>query len=440
MSDETSRAMLEWAPDIPPAWDVVNLKMLAKIFAGGTPDRKNADYWSDGTVPWLNSGSVNDWAISKPSELIAREALANGATRWAPKGSVLVALAGQGKTKGMAARLEINSTLNQSLAAIVPGISLDYRFLQYWLASNYLNIRGLAGGDLRDGLNLQHIGSIQVPRPPVEEQRAIADYLDHETAQIDAFIAKNEELIALLTERRSAVTAQAVTRGIDGSGALKDSGCEWLGRIPEDWEAVRVKFVARSLPGYAFASGDFVDDHAATRLLRGINVGVGTVSWAETVGVTDPPADVENRYRLDEGDLVLGMDRPVISGGLRLAPIAHGDAGALLVQRVLRLRGTRVRNDYLEYSLAWGGFAMYIEPDFTGVSVPHMSEQQVGKFTIALPDTPTQRRIVTHIREQHASIDAALETARQSIELMRERRAALISAAVTGKIDVGPPT
>ncbi|MEW1834270.1 hypothetical protein [Microbacterium sp. NPDC079995] len=281
------------------------------------------------------------------------------------------------------------------------------------------------------------VRNIKVWVPGIDAQRAIADYLDRETAQIDAFIAKNEELITLLTERRAAVTAQAVTRGIEESAALKESGFGWLGRIPEDWEVVRVKFAVRSLPGFAFASGDFVHDSGATRLLRGINVGVGSISWGETVGVDNPPRYVESRYRLNEGDLVLGMDRPVISGGLRVASVGQGDAGALLVQRVLRLRGTRVRNDYLEYSLAWGGFAMYIEPDFTGVSVPHMSERQVGNFTIAFPDLCTQARIVEHIQDQHSAIDTALNAARRSIELMRERRAALISAAVTGKIDVG---
>lgn len=279
--------------------------------------------------------------------------------------------------------------------------------------------------------------SIKIPVPPEPEQRAIADYLDRETAQIDAFIAKNEKLITLLTERRAAVATKAVTRGIDDCAMLKDSGFGWLGLIPEDWEAVRVKFAVKSLPGFAFASGDFVDDNEATRLLRGVNVGVGTVSWGDRVAIRNVPAEVKKRYKLEEGDLVLGLDRPVISGGLRVARIGQGDAGALLVQRVLRLRGTRVRNDYLEYALASGGFAMYIEPDFTGVSVPHMSEQQVGNFCIAFPSMPMQKRITTHIRERHAVIDAALDAARRSIDLMRERRNALISAAVTGKVDVG---
>lgn len=326
-------------------------------------------------------------------------------------------------------------TVDTMFYSVIDRSKLLPRFAYYWATT--LPFGAWATDTALPSMTSTAIKAAPIALPPLPEQRAIADYLDRETAQIDAFIAKNEELITLLTERRAAVTAQAVTRGIDDSTVFKESGLGWLGAIPESWEAVRVKFAVRSLPGFAFASTDFTDDRGATRLLRGINVGVGSISWGETVGIENPPADVESRYKLDEGDIVLGMDRPVISGGLRVARVGRGDAGTLLVQRVLRLRGTRVRNDYLEYSLAWGGFAMYIEPDFTGVSVPHMSEQQVGNFTIALPDLSTQARIVDHIRDQHSAIDTALDAARRSIDLMRERRAALISAAVTGKIDVG---
>lgn len=277
----------------------------------------------------------------------------------------------------------------------------------------------------------------QVWAPELAHQRAIADFLDRETSQIDAFIAKNEELIALLTERRNAVTATAVTRGVDPGIKLQDSHVPWLGHVPAGWRAVRLKFVVDSLPGYAFASADFAEGTGAAPLLRGVNVGVGRIAWDDVVSIVDAASDVTRRYALIAGDLVVGMDRPVIKGGLRVAEITEADEGALLVQRVLRLRGRGARNAFLQYALEWGGFAMYIEPDFTGVSVPHMSEQQVKNFTIALPDLATQDRVIAHIRGQHASIDSALEAARRSVNLARERRAALISAAVTGKIDVG---
>lgn len=235
------------------------LNRVATIFAGGTPDRTNPTFWTGGTIPWLNSGSVNDGVVSSPSELITPEAATGSSTRWAHAGSVLVALAGQGKTKAMAARLEISSTINQSMAAIAPLTNvLNYRYLQLWLSANYQSIRNLAGGDLRGGLNLQHIGAIQVPLPSVEEQSVIAQFLDRETAEIDAFIADQEELIGLLTERRAATISHAVTKGLDPSVPMKDSGVEWLGEVPAHWQVGAVRRLrprcesGTSVNGYPF--------------------------------------------------------------------------------------------------------------------------------------------------------------------------------------------
>lgn len=424
--------MLEWAPDIPPAWDVVNLKMLARIFAGGTPDRKNADYWSDGTVPWLNSGSVNDWAISKPSELIAREALANGATRWAPKGSVLVALAGQGKTKGMAARLEINSTLNQSLAAIAPGASLDYRFLQYWLASNYLNIRGLAGGDLRDGLNLQHIGSIQVPRPPVEEQRAIADYLDRETAQIDAFIAKNEKLIALLTERRAAVIARAVTRGLDENAEMKESGVATLGIIPAHWTVNRIRNVGRAIIGLTYSPEDICDeDDAGTLVLRAGNIQNGELVFKDCVYVGKA---IPKALRLRLGDIVIcarnGSARLIGKNAVATSEVVGHTWGAFMV--VLR---TPI-NEYLSWVLNSAIFTSSIGA-FATSTINQLTSSTLHSLQFAMPPKGEQAAISAYLTEVTAATDSAAHAARRAVDLARERRAALISAAVTGKMEIG---
>lgn len=432
MSDETSRATLEWAPDIPSAWDVVNLRMLARIFAGGTPDRKNVDYWSDGTVPWLNSGSVNDWAISTPSELIAREALANGATRWAPKGSVLVALAGQGKTKGMAARLEIDSTLNQSLAAIVPGPSLDYRFLQYWLTSNYLNIRGLAGGDLRDGLNLQHIGSIQVPRPPVEEQRAIADFLDRETAQIDAFIAKNEELVALLTERRAAVIGYAVTRGTETTVPLKASNVEWLGDVPVHWTIAGLARFAKTVSGSGFpeneqgVEGADIAFYKVNALGQADADGVIRSSWDT---ISHETAKALRAKVLPPGTILLAK----IGAALLLGRIRRTDRVACIDNNMMAIvpdQGLSTR--FASYALQTFDFEALANPG----TVPSMDMYALMHRETAIPPLPEQIAIADYLDRQLAEIDAALDASRRGIQLAGERRAALISAAVTGKIDV----
>lgn len=429
---------VEWAPRLPVSWSAITLNRAAVIFAGGTPDRDNPNFWECGTVPWLNSGSVNNINITAPSELITEVASTGGNTRWAHPGSVLVALAGQGKTKGMAARLAISSTFNQSMAAIVPRKDLfDYRFLQFWLSSNYVSIRNLAGGDLRDGLNLKHIGGIQAPMPPVGDQRRISDFLDRETAEIDAFIADQEELIGLLIERRAATISQAVTKGLDPSIPTKDSGVEWLGEVPVHWAVTRVKHIADILAGFAFGSDDFADGDAAVRLLRGINIGVGKLDWTSTVGWNLPIDERFLPYLIEHGDVLVGLDRPIISTGVRVAIVTVQDVPALLVQRVARLRGIRGNsNRFIGWTMSARMFGQYLEPIFTGVSVPHISPQQVGDFSIAIPGGVEQASIANYLDHEISELDAAIDDAREAISLSTERRAALISAAVTGKIDV----
>ena len=404
------------------------------MFAGGTPDRVNPDFWTDGDVPWLNSGSVNDWAITAPSELITRQALAKGATRWAPKGSVLVALAGQGKTKGMAARLEIDSTLNQSLAAIVPGDTVEYRFLHYWLTSNYQNLRGLAGGDLRDGLNLQHLSAVQIPRPDFAEQRAIADYLDRETAQIDAFIAKNEELIALLTERRAAVVARAVLRGTNPNAELRNSGVAWLGHVPSHWK------VSRLSRWFSVTLGKMLDEakFAGTigellRYLRASNIKANRLDLGDVKSMPFTPAE-QSKFSLRAGDLV------VVEGG-SIGVNAHIDEDMdgwgfqKTVNRVRSLRGDLTR--FLGYQLDVIREAGVLNMIANVSTIQHLTAEKLERLVVAMPPAEEQKAIVRHINQSTSVIDRAIQTAEQVVGLARERRAALISAAVTGKIDVG---
>jgi type I restriction enzyme, S subunit len=206
---------IEWAGKLPERWKTVALKWISQIFAGGTPDKQNQSYWENGTIPWLNSGTVNQANIQEPSAFITEEAYKNSSAKWVPKNALVMALAGQGKTKGTVAQLAISATCNQSMAAIIPNEMFCSRFLLWYLTSKYENIRNLAGGDDRDGLNLDLVGSIPCPLIPIEEQTAIATFLDYETAKIDALINESNKAIDLLKERRNAIITAAITGKID---------------------------------------------------------------------------------------------------------------------------------------------------------------------------------------------------------------------------------
>ena len=202
---------IEWLGEIPARWEATSLKWYSKIYAGGTPSKNIEEYWQNGTIPWLNSGTVNQFLIEEPSEFITEEAFENSSAKWIPPGSIVLALAGQGKTKGMAAQVLIECTCNQSMGVIVPNDAIENRFLLYYLKRNYQNIRNLAGGNKRDGLNLEMVGSIPIPLLPIDEQQSIVKYIENNGAIIDSKIQKTKQLIDLLTEYRTALISEVVT-------------------------------------------------------------------------------------------------------------------------------------------------------------------------------------------------------------------------------------
>lgn len=265
----------------------------------------------------------------------------------------------------------------------------------------------------------------------------IADFLDRETAEIDDLIGKQERLIELLAEKRQAIITHAVTKGLDPTAPTKPSGIPWLGDVAEHWMVVDLKHVVEVLTGFPFRSEDFSDDLDDVPLLRGVNINPGKTNWAETVRFSRARLDCYSTYLLAPGDLVLGLDRPIVSDGIRVCSIGEQDLPALLLQRVARIRtNDKADQSFVGHLLSSSVFANYLEPLFTGVSVPHMSPGQLGEFKIALPSMDEQKQVASSLNLSFNKLDALTDRARGAISLLRERRSALISAAVTGKIDV----
>lgn len=273
--------------------------------------------------------------------------------------------------------------------------------------------------------------------PPIEEQDILLTFLDHETAKIDALVAEQEKLIELLKEKRQAVISHAVTKGLDPNVPMKDSGIEWLGEVPAHWRVGKSGFHLSILSGFAFPSSGFTDDQNATKLLRGINVGVSRLKWDETVYWRRSEGDGLDVYEMRDGDLVIGLDRPLIAEGIRVAKVKESDLPCLLLQRVASLKThSTLHADYLLYLLSSEMFVAHFSPETTGVSVPHISPEQISTFVIPVPPPAEQHAIVAYVEGAVSKLDTLTAEAEQAIELLKERRSALISATVTGKIDV----
>lgn len=405
---------VEWLGQVPEHWRSGSIRWLARRYAGGTPDKSNLSFWENGTVPWINSGAVNDRLISEPSAYITQEALDKSSARWTPAGALVMALAGQGKTKGMVAQLGIRATCNQSMAAIIPGDELNARFLFWWLESNYENIRNLAGGDLRDGLNLELVGNIKCPLPSNPEQTRIAAFLDRETAKIDALVAEQERLIALLKEKRQAVISHAATKGLNPNAPMKPSGIEWLGDVPAHWKIAPLKWHSRCCSGDGLPS-DKVDS------FEGENKSVQAIGGNGLMGYT-------------------------VQGNINHSVLAVGRVGALcgnvhivhppawITDNALILDPSRNAFDlqFLALVLRTRNF----NDIASKTAQPLITGTQVSDERVPLPPLAEQQEVSVFIGHRTTKFDALTAEAQRAIDLLQERRTALISAAVTGQIDV----
>lgn len=304
------------------------------------------------------------------------------------------------------------------------------RFAYYWATT--LPYGEWATDTALPSMTSTAIKAAPIVVPPMVEQRAIADFLDRETAQIDAFIAKNEELIALLTERRATVIRNATTTGIGYHDDLVDSGDEQVGSIPTRWRMLRLSFLFGSTAsGTTPASEQILDaDHAdvpwvTTGELREAQI-TGTLRGVSAEILATTPA-----LRLHpEGALLIAMYGATIG---RTAILRVPAASNQAVCALSRPTGCDV--EYVELALQASRERLRLKA--VGGGQPNINQETVRAFRIPVPPLEEQRAIVAYVKEQTAHINAAMANAMRCADLARERRAALISAAVTGKIDVG---
>ena len=277
---------------------------------------------------------------------------------------------------------------------------------------------------------------LQIPIPPSLEQRRIADYLDRKCSQIDAIIARQQEVIEKLKDYKLSIITEAVTKGLNPDVPMKDSGVEWIGEIPDFWNVVPLKTCSDILPGYAFSSNDF-DTENGTALLRGINVTPNGVRWEDVVYWNKPITEQLRAFELVAGDIVVGLDRPWVSGGTRVCWVTQKDLPALLLQRVCRIRAKEnIDSRWIYHWIASKSFQEALSIETTGVSVPHISTKQIGQFSITLPPIEVQHQICDTLETKCYSIDKIADKKQAIIDKLTEYKKSLIYEDVTGKKEV----
>lgn len=261
----------------------------------------------------------------------------------------------------------------------------------------------------------ERLAQIRIPLPNLETQRRIADYLDKEISEMEALIKEFEGLVNSLGIRKRLL-----------SDSIFDE------KVPR----IALKFLADFIPGFAFPSTSFTDDSNYTFLFRGVNLKPGIIDSTDSL-YFDGLIEVPERYILQEGDVVLGMDRPFIKSGVRVATIPQEFEGSYLVQRVLKVKGRKeAYNRLFAYILSSSRFIDHITPDFTGISVPHLSAEQVGSFSVPLLSESEAQRVVERLDSDLKYTNSLIEESTRLIENLKARKTALITEVVTGRKEV----
>jgi len=284
-----------------------------------------------------------------------------------------------------------------------------------------------AGGQKR--VPDEFVRNFVVAVPPPAEQRAIAAFLDRECGKIDALVAEQERLIALLKEKRQAVISHAVTKGLDPSAPMKDSGVPWLGQVPAGWGVALVKSVAS-------CNDDVLpEDTTPDQIIEYVEISDVEadrgITRRSAMAFGDAPSRARRRVR--PGDVLVSTVRTY----LRAIATVPEDCDALVVSTGFAVfRPRRVHPRFLSYVFYSEYLISEIIARSVGVSYPAINASEIARLPIPLPPPAEQRAIAAFLDRECGKIDTLTSEAERAIALLKERRAALISAAVTGKIDV----
>lgn len=310
---------------------------------------------------------------------------------------------------------------------------IEFRFMKY--ALNCADFHLYISGSTRDKLNQSDMNEIYIRSCELFEQQQIANFLDHETAKIDTLIEKQQQLIKLLKEKRQAVISYAVTKGLDPNAPMHDSGVEWLGEVPEHWVVAQLKFNTLEMQTGPFGSQlhaeDYIED--GIPLVNPAHMADGKIIPDSKVSVDEATWHRLKRHQLFQGDLIFAR-----RGELgRCAVVTKEQEGWLCGTGSLKAKlNSRLIPEYSYLLITSNGVVSELSLESKGSTMDNLNTETLGRIRLPVPPVDEQRKILDYVNDVSGKFRNLINKACSAIELMQERRTALISAAVTGKIDV----
>ena len=431
---------VEWLGEVPEHWNVEPLKRSCQIFPSNV-DKKS--YEEQTPVLLCNYTDVyyNEEIVSG-MQLMSATATKEQIEKFTLQAGDVVFT----KDSESADDIAIAAYIPQDLPGVICSYHLSVvrssaetdgafvkRFFDSQSAKAYFAVS--ANGLTRVGLSQYATDNIPTPIPPLSEQTQIARFLDHETARIDALIAEQERLIALLKEKRQAVISHAVTKGLDSTVPMKDSGVEWLGEVPAHWTTCQSKYLFDSVTSGSRGWAEFYSDDGYL-FFRITNLTRDTIDpKLLSKRFVNPPLGSEGeRSKIEIGDILISITADL--GSVCVANPAIVDGYVSQHVALVKPRKRAVVSRWLGYSiLSVSCKEQLLGAGYGGTKI-QLSLEDIKSFLVAVPPYEEQIEISTFLDSESRRFESLREEAIEGVILLKERRSALISAAVTGKIDV----
>jgi type I restriction enzyme S subunit len=430
----------EWLGEIPSHWEAVAVRRHFAVDLGKMLNLSKQD-GSGAPKPYLRAANIH-WDRLDLSDVNTMEFSDSQLERYRLQpGDLLVTEGGVtvGRSaiwNGEFAECYYQNSLNR--ARVLPGSPLTTRYLLYWMhfttACGFVDL--VAEKATFGHLTNEKLMAFPLVAPPNEhEQATIVTFLDHETAKIDTLIAKQEQLIALLQEKRQALISHAVTKGLNTGAPMKESGAAWLGKIPAHWDVKPLKHLADVRGGVAKGRDLSGQDTIDVPYLRVANVQDGYLDLTDVALITIARTELA-RYALQPGDVLMneGGDNDKLGRG----HVWNGEIDSCIHQNhVFAVRCHAVEPGWLTAVTSTSYAKTYFQSRAKqSTNLASISSSNLQELPVVLPPDTERQVILRHVNNEWQKIDALMAKVQAAIGKLQERRIALISAAVTGKIDV----
>ena len=408
---EYKESGFELLGSIPGGWSIFAMKRFAQLAYGDALPTEARD--GDGQIPVYGSNGIVGFHSSantkSPAILIGRKG-SYGALNWSTQSAFAI----------------------DTVYYIDKANCLENLRWLFW-ALHIADFSGYSQDTGVPGLSRTLAHNTHLPLPTHEEQTAIATFLDHETAKIDALVAEQEKLIDLLKEKRQAVISHAVTKGLDLNVPMKDSGVEWLGQVPEHWEVISLKRLW-DIIDCKHVTAEFVEEGFPLASIREVQSHFVNLECAKLTTDFFYTLMIEGGRDPRPGDLIFSRNATVGE----VAQVADWHPSFAMGQDVclLRKQDPKSSTDYFQAVLKSKVAQDQLAVLMIGSTFKRINVEEIRNLTVPMPPIEEQAIIANWLKENVSGLDALLRESQHAIDLLKERRAALISAAVTGKIDV----